>query len=72
MLCGPADLTPSFPLAAAIPVGESGAGSDNPQLLQGELARLSTYSRIRVDASPPLPAKEETDEAAAIHYRSGD
>jgi len=28
-------------------------------LLQGELARLSTYSRISVNASPPLPAKEE-------------
>ena len=41
--------------------GESGAGPTNPQLLQGELARPSTYSRISVNADPsPTGLEDQT------------
>jgi len=51
MLRGPAD-QPRTTSGGCNPVGESGAGSYDPQLSQGELARLSTYSRFFVDSSP--------------------
>jgi hypothetical protein len=53
MLLGPVAPTPLTLWQLDDSEGESGAGPTDPQLLQGELARLSTYSRISVNAGPP-------------------
>src|SRR5881394_2998535 len=46
MMRGPMEPTPSSLWWIRSPVGESGASSTDPHLLQGEHARLSTYSRL--------------------------